>query len=91
MLESLEGFTAQDSQRINELIANDFEGATKEDIELYTSWKTALNIEDKKFKQQYELAQKEQQARAQALEKMANDSANALNEIVSILRNKYKG
>lgn len=42
----LEEFTEIERDKINKMILNDFEGAAKEDIELYAEWQAVVAVND---------------------------------------------
>ncbi len=90
MLEQLEQFTAQDTERLNQLINSNFEGATPEDIELYANWKTAVALNNAEFEMKRETMQMECAAKVEAYEKMAKNSKNALDRVIAAIENKYK-
>ena len=78
MLEYLEGFTSEQFRRIEELQANDFEGATADDIELYAKWKAQNALQDQYFANRETEMRELQQQRAEAFAQQAQTAQEAL-------------
>ena len=78
MLEYLEGFTAEQFRRIEEMQANDFEGATADDIELYANWKAQNALQDQYFANREAEMRELQQQRAEAFAEQAQTAGEAI-------------
>lgn len=74
MFEELAEFSGEDTRRIQEMMNNGFENASKDDIELYGKWKAAHALTDERF-------QKEEEARKAELEERI-EAMRERNEIV---------
>lgn len=54
----LANITPETTKRVNELLDSNFEGATREDIELYADWKVNMALQSKLFETEKELLRK---------------------------------
>lgn len=78
MLEYLEGFTSEQFRRIEELQADNFEGATADDIELYAQWKAQNALQDEYFANREAEMRELQQQKAEAFALQAQTAQEAV-------------
>lgn len=90
MLEYLKDITPEQTRRVDELLATNFENATSEDIELYANWKTAIALQNADFEIKREAMEREAQARHEIAQEAAEQSKNALDELVAVAKRRLE-
>ena len=83
-------FTGEQTKKIDELLRDDFKGATREDIELYASWKVAQAYKDEQFTVLREKAAKEYELEKQVCEAKVALAERTLEERLNNIRQKHE-
>lgn len=83
-------FTGEQTRKIDEMLKNNFENATAEDIELYATWKAERVKREIDFETKKEEMKNDYEMQKAILEKQSESAENALNDLVAGIFNRLK-
>ena len=83
-------FTGEQTRKIDEMLKNNFEDATPEDIELYATWKAERVKREIDFETKKEEMKNEYEMQKAILEKQSESAEKALNDLVAGIFNRLK-